>query len=100
LFVLSFIGNMEYVVVHPLVRSCSCISDEKFNSYASIISYFIIVYCVYSLCIIVYIYMKTHTSVILFSTIVIFDDSFSMYIVVIVDEWMDGNAQFVVILGR
>jgi hypothetical protein len=44
--------------------------------------------------------MKTHTSVILFSTIVIFDDSFSMYIVVIVDEWMDGNAQFVVILGR
>jgi hypothetical protein len=44
--------------------------------------------------------MKTHTSVILFSTIVIFDDSFSMYIVVIVDELMDGNAQFVVILGR
>jgi hypothetical protein len=36
----------------------------------------------YSLCIIVHIYMKTQTLVILFSTIVIFDDSFSMYIVV------------------
>jgi len=39
---------------------------------------------VYSLCVIVYIYMKTQTLVILFSTVVIFDDLFSMYIVVLV----------------
>jgi len=84
LFVLSFIGNMEHIVVHPLVCSCSCIGGEKFNSCASVSSCFIIVYCVYSLCIIVHIYMKTQTLVILFSTVVIFDDSFSMYIGVLV----------------
>jgi len=86
------------------VSNCSCIGGEKFNSCASMSSCFIIVFCVYSVCIIVHIYMKTHTLVIyncslciivhiymktqtlviLFSMVVIFDDSFSMYIVVLV----------------